>query len=177
MIVKKKELLQLVQEEVKRQSEKKDVLIKRMQKIKQEIENLDNSSPFLNEFVNTPAVQPQSQPQVQVPSVFDNGNYNMDNIQQGQQEEESESIFDARPGETVIFNFQDVTIKLQRQLDDLFKVVDAAESKKLTDGDYIKIQGNDQLKKGRTFTFNIFRIAGVKYESNPLVAWKVIKNK
>jgi hypothetical protein len=177
MILKKKALMQLVQEEVKRQSERKNALEKRMKEIEQEIANLDNSSPFLNEFVNAPTIQPQTQTQQQVPSVFDNGNYNMDNIQQGQQEEENESIFDARPGETVIFNFQDVTIKLQRQLDDLFKVVDAAESKKLSDGDYIKIQGNDQLKKGRTFTFNIYRVAGLKYESNPLVAWKVIKNK
>lgn len=86
-----------------------------------------------------------------------------------------ESIFDAKPGETIIFNFQDVTIKVQRQLDDLFKVTDASESKKLKDGDYIKIQGNDTLANGKTFKFVILRQA-LNYVSNPIVSWKVIKN-
>lgn len=89
--------------------------------------------------------------------------------------EKQESIFDAKPGETVIFNFQDVTIKVQRQLDDLFKVTDASESKKLKDGDYIKIQGNDTLASGKKFKFVILRQA-LNYESNPLMSWKVIKN-
>jgi hypothetical protein len=89
--------------------------------------------------------------------------------------EKQESIFDAKPGETVIFNFQDVTIKVQRQLDDLFKVTDASESKKLKDGDYIKIQGNDTLANGKKFKFVILRQA-LNYESNPLMSWKVIKN-
>ena len=89
--------------------------------------------------------------------------------------EKQESIFDAKPGETVIFNFQDVTIKVQRQLDDLFKVTDASESKKLKDGDYIKIQGNDTLASGKRFKFVILRQA-LNYESNPLISWKVIKN-
>jgi hypothetical protein len=89
--------------------------------------------------------------------------------------EKQESIFDAKPGETIIFNFQDVTIKVQRQLDDLFKVTDASESKKLKDGDYIKIQGNDTLANGKKFKFVILRQA-LNYESNPLVSWKVIKN-
>jgi len=89
--------------------------------------------------------------------------------------EKQESIFDAKPGETIIFNFQDVTIKVQRQLDDLFKVTDASESKKLKDGDYIKIQGNDTLASGKKFKFVILRQA-LNYESNPLVSWKVIKN-
>lgn len=89
--------------------------------------------------------------------------------------EKQESIFDAKPGETIIFNFQDVTIKVQRQLDDLFKVTDASESKKLKDGDYIKIQGNDTLASGKKFKFVILRQA-LNYESNPLASWKVIKN-
>jgi len=174
MILKKSVFLQLVQEEVERQ-DKKQALLKRMQELENQISDLDNSSPILKEFVNT---QSYTQPQTQMPSMMDTGNYNLQQVDGAQQgEEENESIFDARPGETVIFNFQDVTIKVQRQLDDLFKVVDAAESKKLNDGDYIKIQGNDQLKRGRKFTFNIYRVAGVKYESNPLVGWKVIKNK
>ena len=170
MIIKKRVFLQLVQEEVQRQNKKQE-LLNRMQELENQISELDNSSPILKEFV-------ESQTYNATPSMMDTGNYNLQQIDGAQQgETENESIFDARPGETVIFNFQDVTIKLQRQLDDLFKVVDAAESKKLNDGDYVKIQGNDILKRGRKFTFNIYRVAGVRYESNPLVGWKVIKNK
>lgn len=91
-------------------------------------------------------------------------------------QEKSESIFDSKPGETVIFNFDgDVTIKLQRQLDDLFKVTDASESKKLKDGDYVKIQGNDTLAVGKSFKFQILRVA-LPYQSNPINSWKIIKN-
>jgi len=88
----------------------------------------------------------------------------------------TESIFDAKPGEIIIFNFQDVTIKAQRQLDDLFKITDASESKKLKEGDYVKIQGNDLLQKGKKLKFVILRQA-LNYESNPLSSWKVIKNR
>ncbi len=203
MIVNKKVFLQLVQEEVHRQ-EKKMALLNRAKELEQEIKDLDNSSPILKEFVSSPVQSQQgnmydtgnmslgqsSQGNMydtgnmgpgqnqQLPSMMDNGNYDLQQVDGAQQgEDESESIFDAKPGETVIFNFQDVTIKLQRQLDDLFKVVDAAESQKLNDGDYVKIQGNDQLKKGRKFNFNIYRVAGVKYQSNPLAGWKVIKNR
>ena len=91
-------------------------------------------------------------------------------------QDNSESIFDAKPGEIVIFNFQDVTIKAQRQLDDLFKITDASESKKLKEGDYVKIQGNDLLSVGKKLKFAILRQA-LNYESNPLQSWKVIKNR
>lgn len=87
-----------------------------------------------------------------------------------------ESVFDSKPGETVIMNFEGVTIKLERQLDDLFKVVDAAESKKLSDGDYVKIQGNDSLEQGKSYKFLIYRETPLKYETNPLQSWKIIKN-
>ena len=33
------------------------------------------------------------------------------------------SIFDVRAGEMLILNFQDITIKIQRQLDDIFLVM------------------------------------------------------
>lgn len=92
-------------------------------------------------------------------------------------EQKEESIFDAKPGEIIAFNFQDVTIKAQRQLDDLFKITDANESQKLKEGDYIKIKGNDVLKQGKKFTFSILREIPLKYESNPLVSWRFIKNK
>jgi hypothetical protein len=92
------------------------------------------------------------------------------------EETPSESIFDSKPGETVILNFEGVTLKIKRQLDDLFKVVDAAESKKLKDGDYVKIQGNDTLDAGRSFNFIIYRQTPLNYETNPLNSWKIIKN-
>lgn len=90
--------------------------------------------------------------------------------------ESSESIFDSKPGETVILNFEGVTLKLQRQLDDLFRVADASESKKLKDGDYVKIQGNDTLEHGKEYTFLIYRQTELDYETNPLESWKIVKN-
>lgn len=171
MIINKEQLYSLIQEEVHRQ-EAKQLLQSKIKQLEEEIVELDNTSALLREFqgapMNTQMMAPvqQQQPVVQQPVDQSTGD-----------DSESESIFDTRPGETVIFNFQDVTIKVQRQLDDLFKVVDARESKKLKDGDLIHIQGNDILKRGRKFTFDIYRIAGVRYESNPLVSWKVIKNK
>jgi hypothetical protein len=90
--------------------------------------------------------------------------------------EESESIFDAKPGETIIFNFQDVTLKVQRLWNDLFMITDAATSKKLQDGDVVQIKGNDILKAGRTFKFDVLRPTEVNYQSNALTDWKIIKN-
>ncbi len=172
MIINKEQLYSLIQEEVHKQ-EAKQLLQSKIKQLEEEISELDNTSALLREFQGAPmdasmiAAPPQQQQPVVQQSV----------APAPADETESESIFDTRPGETVIFNFQDVTIKVQRQLDDLFKVVDARESKKLKDGDLIHIQGNDILKRGRKFTFDIYRIAGVRYESNPLVSWKVIKNK
>lgn len=88
----------------------------------------------------------------------------------------SESIYDAKPGNTLIIDFENVTIKLQRVYDDLFKVIDAAESKQLKNNDYIKIEGNDLLEQGKKFTFRIFREASMKYESNPIRDWRIIKS-
>lgn len=88
----------------------------------------------------------------------------------------SESIYDAKPGNTLIIDFENVTIKLQRVYDDLFRVIDAAESKQLKNNDYIKIEGNDLLEQGKKFTFKIFREANVKYESNPIKDWRIIKS-
>lgn len=148
----KTELEGLIKEEVVRQ-DKKLLIKKRIAELEGEMQRLD-------ELVATGAAN----------------NPNMQNFTSTGKEEKSESIFDAKPGETVLFNFQDVTIKMQRQLDDLFKITDAMESKKLKEGDYIKIQGNDILQKGRKFKFIILRKA-IDYESNPLLSWKVIKNR
>lgn len=88
----------------------------------------------------------------------------------------TESIYDAKPGNTLIIDFENVTIKLQRVYDDLFKVIDAAESKQLKNNDYIKVEGNDLLEQGKKFTFKIFREANIKYESNPIKDWRIIKS-
>lgn len=110
-------------------------------------------------------------------SMNENDSVAVPNAQPEQEEaEEKESVFDSKPGETVIMNFEGVTIKIQRQLDDLFKVVDATESKKLKEGDYIKVQGNDVLQRGKSFKFSIFRETPLKYETNPLDSWKIIRN-
>lgn len=90
--------------------------------------------------------------------------------------EDTPSIFDAKPGEIIILNFKGNTIKIQRQLDDLFKIVDAAESKKLKEGDYIKIQGNDSLVPGKEFKFAILRKTDFDYQTNALQSWKIISN-
>jgi hypothetical protein len=146
MKITKSELSHLIMEEVKRQ-EKLLALESVLKNVKEELSNINEDAQMA-----------------------------MIGAEAGEMEDQKkESIFDAKPGETVIFNFQDVTIKVQRQLDDLFKVVDAAESKKLQDGDYIKIQGNDMLEKDRKFKFSILRKA-IDYETNPLISWKVIKN-
>lgn len=146
----KNELDNLIKEEIIKQDKK--LLIKK------KIAEVESQ---LNELVNAPVMQPQ-------PSV--NG------ASAGVKAEKTESIFDAKPGETVIFNFQDVTIKLTRKMDDLFRVTDAMESQHLKDGDYVQIQGNDMLQQGKKFKFTILRPA-VKYETNPLMSWKVIKNR
>ena len=148
--IKRSELNSLIQEEVIKQEKKLALESKKA--------TIINKIDKLNEDNLTPVV---AQPTMTTPNV--------------EKSEKQESIFDAKPGETVIFNFQDVTIKVQRQLDDLFKVTDASESKKLKDGDYVKIQGNDTLANGKKFKFIILREA-LKYETNPLQSWKVIKN-
>ena len=107
---------------------------------------------------------------------FYNPSTNVSNFNQPPTNQKQESIFDARPVNIIIFNFQGATIKVKRQIDDIFKVTDASESAKLKEGDYIQIQGNDILSKGRTFTFNIFRMTGLKYQSNQLESWRIVKN-
>ena len=93
-----------------------------------------------------------------------------------QESKDKESIYDAKPGNTLIIDFENVTIKLQRVYDDLFKVIDAAESKQLKNNDYIKVEGNDILDQGKKLTFKIFREANIKYESNPIKDWRIIKS-
>jgi hypothetical protein len=123
-------------------------LQKRLEEVRDELNQLNEDDSFAQSNEEVQEIEPQSK----------------------------ESIFDSKPGETIIMNFDGVTIKLERQLDDLFKVVDAAESKKLSDGDYVKIQGNDSLEQGKNYKFVIYRETPLKYETNPLQSWKIIKN-
>lgn len=146
MKITKEELKELIKESVSK-FQKKTILENRLKAIKAELD-------YLNE---NEAIMPTTEEEPKV-------------------EQKSESIFDSKPGETVILNFEGVTIKIERQLDDLFKVVDAAESKKIKDGDYVKIQGNDTLEAGKSFKFMIYRETPLKYETNPLNSWKIIKN-
>lgn len=90
--------------------------------------------------------------------------------------EETESIYDAKPGNTLIIDFENITIKLQRVHDDLFKVTDAASSEVLKNNDYVKVEGNDILGKDKKMTFRIFREIQLKYESNAIQDWRIIKS-
>lgn len=146
MKITKSELKSMIKESIQRKVFEENLKSRKNQIIK-ELESLDE-----NDAIATG--EPQSQ----------------------EEAEEKESVFDSKPGETVIMNFEGVTIKIQRQLDDLFKVVDATESKKLKEGDYIKVQGNDILQRGKSFKFSIFRETPLKYETNPLDSWKIIRN-
>ncbi len=157
-----KEVKGLISEELQKQ-----IRVKKLMEQKQIIENQLNI--LLKEYVQAPPSTEMSNSYVN-----NTGNYvSSDN----KKSDKVESIFDTRPNETIILNFQDVNIKIQRQLDDMFKVVDASESKKVKNGDYIKVQGNDILQQGRAFKFVIYRDAGVVYQSNPLQSWKIIKNR
>src|ERR1035437_425507 len=155
MEIKKSELAELVKNQVIKESKKVE--------LENKIKAIEKELSLLNEDVSTQNVaMPTAAPT----------NYS----QAPAEQEESESIFDAKPGEIIIFNFRDVTVKAQRQLDDLFKITDAAESKKLKEGDYVKVQGNDLLMKGKQIKFVILREA-LRYESNPLSSWRIIKNR
>lgn len=147
MIVTKSELRNMIKESVDKYKNQY-LLEKRLNEVKKELSYLNEDDSFMQS--NQESQEIDSQPK--------------------------ESIFDSKPGETIIMNFDGVTVKLERQLDDLFKVVDAAESKKLSDGDYVKIQGNDSLEQGKIYKFLIYRETPLKYETNPLQSWKIIKN-
>jgi hypothetical protein len=147
MKITKNELKNMIKESVDKYKNQY-LLQRRLNEVKEELKKLNEDDSFVQSNEEIQDVEPQSK----------------------------ESIFDSKPGETIIMNFDGVTIKLERQLDDLFKVVDAAESKKLSDGDYVKIQGNDSLEQGKNYKFVIYRETPLKYETNPLQSWKIIKN-
>lgn len=165
MIIKKEELVSLIHEAVDRQDAKQELELK-IKDIENEIQELDNSSVLLKEFQEAPGLANAQQPVQQ-----------MNQVPQNQTEEESESIFDVRLGETIVFRFQDLTIKAQRLLNDTFMITDSHESQQLKKGDIITIKGNDILKKGMKFRFGIYRQIDHEYESRPLIGWQIIKNR
>ncbi len=166
MIIGKQEFLTLIREAVKRQ-DKKDELAKRISELESEIKNLDDNSILLKELIgtgeDTAMYAPAGSP-----------------MHQATEETEKESIYASKPGQTVILNFQDRTIKVVRQVDDLFKVVDAEQSHALEDGDLVKItvkKGEHVWQKGKEYDFKFMnRLLGKIYHSNPLLSWEFIRN-
>ena len=149
MKIKKEELSQLIHTKIKKHK-KKMQLESKIAEIKGELKELNED--------------------------YGNNNANNANNANNVQAQEKESIFDAKPGEIIILSFEGVTMKIERQLDDLFKVIDASESQKVKDGDYLKIQGDDVLIPGRQFKFAIIREISPKYETNALIDWRIIRN-
>ncbi len=165
--ISRSELNALVQAEVVKQ-EKKLALEQKKAKLMESLKKLNENtlaggpSAVGSAVIDTPVAEPIGGP-APVPA-------------EAPVSEEKESIFDAKPGETIIFNFQDVTLKVQRLWNDLFMISDAATSKKLKDGDVVQIKGNDTLEAGKSFKFDVLRPTEVNYQSNPLTNWKIIKN-
>tara|TARA_B110000503_G_scaffold109460_1_gene163807 strand:- start:452 stop:880 length:429 start_codon:yes stop_codon:yes gene_type:complete len=89
--------------------------------------------------------------------------------------ESSETIFDAKPGEILILNFEGRTLKLRRVWDALFLVTDGFESTHLNTGDYVELQGNPDLTPGREYTFKVYKPTR-DVESSALQSWKIAKN-
>lgn len=103
----------------------------------------------------------------------------------------NETIFHTKPGNVISLSFQDVKgLKLRRQKrttpgmidnDLLWRVEDPSTSVRLKRGDYLEIEGNDNLEKGNKFLFIIHRPTeedpqalkpiGLKYETSPLISW------
>lgn len=156
--------------------------IRKRQKIEAEIKMLEESlfalnKPLLKETSSgiNPAPMQDIIQQVPTSNIRDTGGTLGMNLGVEKKTEKLESVFDTRPNDIIIFNFQDCTIKLRRISDDLFQVIDAEESLKLQDGDYIQIKGNDIIQNGRQFVFTILRKA-INYKSRPLVGWRIVKN-
>lgn len=151
-------------------------LEKRAAEIKQELESLKSKGGIISEFLkndvmnnepiyNSTQITPQT-PNTQ--SVFQSQSGGSD---------KQESVFDCRPGDIIILSFRDVSIKLKKQMDDLFKVIDGTQSEKLNDGDLIKITGDGNLKVGQKYLFQVLRPTESPYESNELAGWKIMKNR
>ena len=173
MIIKKNELLSLIQEEVKKQDRKQSLQI-RIQELEQEINELNNNSVLLNEFLGAELPGPYptqyTPPGTPEQQLAKSG---------GKKEVEPESIYDSKPGQGLVLNFQDVTIKVSRQHDNIFKVTDSTQSKVLQDNDLIQVvidKGEHKWEKGKEYTFKLLnRLEGKVYHTNPLMSWEHVK--
>lgn len=152
MKITKTELKELIKESLNNNI-KKIELLKKLNSIEKELA-------FLNENEGMPVLNQTNEYSNVVPTE--------------ENSQDSQSIYDVakNPGSTIILNFEGVTIKLQRQFEDLFKVVDAENSGKLEEGDYVKLKGNDTLEEGKVIEFEVYRRTELKYKTNPLQSWK-----
>lgn len=152
MKITKSELKELIKESLTNNI-KKIELLKKLNSIEKELA-------FLNENEGMPVLNQTNE---------------LSNVAPKESEsQDSQSIYDVakNPGSTIILNFEGVTIKLQKQFEDLFKVVDAENSGKLEEGDYVKLKGNDTLEEGKVIEFEVYRRTELKYKTNPLQSWK-----
>lgn len=161
MILKKEVLFQMIQEEVKRQN-KKQLIGQRIEEIINEIESINNSSSLINEFESTAI-----------------NNFPANNV--SDKEEDTMSFYKSKPGQTLILNFEGLTLKLARQTDDVFKVINASQSQQLEDGDIIQVglpqghKGEHVWRKGSEYQFKfISRNIGKIYQTNKLKSWEVV---
>jgi hypothetical protein len=152
MKITKTELKELIKESLNKNIKKVE-LLKKLNSIEKELA-------FLNENEGMPVLNQTNEYSNVAPSE--------------EKSQDSQSIYDVakNPGSTIILNFEGVTIKLQRQFEDLFKVVDAENSGKLEEGDYVKLKGNDTLEEGKVIEFEVYRRTELKYKTNPLQSWK-----
>jgi len=152
MKITKSELKELIKESLTNNIKKIELLKK--------INSIEKELAFLNENEGMPVLNQTNEYSNVVPTE--------------EKSQDSQSIYDVakNPGSTIILNFEGVTIKLQKQFEDLFKVVDAENSGKLEEGDYVKLKGNDTLEEGKVIEFEVYRRTELKYKTNPLQSWK-----
>jgi len=163
MIIKKNELFALISEEVKRQQKKK-MLEERLAQIQGELKDLESSPIMISEedLTNSGAMGLST---------------TQDEMNQDTPQEES--IFSCNFGEILMLHFNgNITIKLQRQLGDFFKVIEADDSQQLKRDDFLQVKGqNSKLSVNKSLTFPIIRDTGLTYQSRELKSWEIIKNK
>ncbi len=92
-----------------------------------------------------------------------------------QAQEKIESLLTIPTGILILMEFQNVVIKLKRLYNDYFEVDDKGMSTELSNGDILKLVGNDVLKKGAIFKFVVYRKIDAEYVSNALASWREVK--
>ena len=179
MIVKKNDLISLIQEEVKKQ-DKRQLLNVRIQELQEAINNINENSVLLKELVGTGVDLSGKDNIGSYPSYSPPGTPEQQLAKSGNKKEiEPESIYSSKPGQGLVLNFQDTTIKVARQHDNIFKVTDATQSKVLKDGDLIQLiieKGEHKWEVGRKYRFKFLnRQEGKAYDSNALMSWEHVK--